>query len=236
MKKIVIILISLSLMLVACLTGCKTTGSQNTTKSVHFYNDYEEYAQWVKSSALPAVIERICHLSPKETQHIYIELAKETKVLAPCYNGERMPFLRFTEVMLAVPCMGWDHPVSDSRRNDCLYYQSFHRINEETNCTFRFSYIIPSHKEVARQSADIYEYRNATKASSVLDESEEFVVKIDGAETKCAMWWTSKRKRIQFLWEDMYVVEISAPISKEKLMEVLNGLSFEEVSVSVKGE
>ena len=113
---------------------------------------------------------------------------------------------------------------------------NLNKINEETNCTFQFSYIIPSHKEAARQAADIYEYRNATRASSVLDESEELVVKINGTETKCAMWWTSKRKRIQFLWEDMYVVEISAPISKEKLMEVLNGLSFEEVSVSVKGE
>ena len=219
-------------LIIMIMSGC--TGSRNTTKSVHFYNDYEEYAQWAKSSALPAVIERICHR--KDVQSVYVELVEGTKVLAPCYNEERMPFSRFTEIILEVPCMASSEPINDSQRNDCLYYQSFHKINEETNCTFRFSYIIPSHKEVARQSADIYEYRNATKASSVLDESEEFVVKIDGAETKCAMWWTSKRKRIQFLWEDMYVVEISAPISKEKLMEVLNGLSFEEVSVSVKGE
>ena len=229
MKKL-LLLFSLLLVLTISAVGC--TGTRNTTESVYFYNGYEEYAQWAKSSALPAVIERICHR--KDVQSVYVELVEETKVLAPCYDGERMPFLRFTEVMLAVPCMGSSEPVSDSRRSDCLCYLAFHKINEETNCTFQFSYIIPSHKEAARQAADIYEYRGTTKANFVLDESEELVVEINGEETKCAMWWTSKRKRIQFLWKDMYVVEISAPISKEKLMEVLNGLSFEEFSVETE--
>ncbi|MBS6475722.1 MAG: hypothetical protein KH354_07065, partial [Clostridiales bacterium] len=137
MKKTVIILVSLLLILVACLAGCKTTASQNTTKSVSFYNGYEEYAQWAKSSALPAVIERICHR--KDVQSVYVDLVEETKVLAPCYNGERMPFLRFTEVILKVPCMWEEKPVSDSMRNDCLCYLAFHKINEETNCTFQFS-------------------------------------------------------------------------------------------------
>ena len=159
-------------------------------------------------------------------------------MLAPCYNEERMPFSRFTEIILEVPCMASSEPISDSLRNDCLHYQSFHKINEETNCTFQFSYIIPSHKEAARQAADIYEYRNATKASSVLNGTEELVAIINGEEIKCAYEVLSNKGMkhyAQFLWKDMYVVGVVAA-SKEKLMEVLNGLSFEEVSVSVKGE
>ena len=221
-------------LIVMIVSGCMS--SQNTTELFGF-SAFEEYIEFLSSSKVEEMIKSVCSIFSEEVRNDYAYLLKKTPLLIPCYNGERLACLQKNDLILEIPFMGnSQYPVSDSLRNDCLHYQSFHKINEETNCTFQFSYIIPSHKEAARQAADIYEYRNATRASSVLDESEELVVKINGTETKCAMWWTSKRKRIQFLWKDMYVVEISAPISKERIMEVLNGLSFEEVSVSVKGE
>ena len=221
-------------LIIMIMSGC--TSTENTTKSISFYT-FEEYIEFVSSSIVEKRIKVICGQFSEDVVHDYIELLQKMPVLIPCYNEERL-FLQANDLILKVPYMGGSEPVSDSQRNDCLHYLSFHQIGEGKACTFRFSYIIPPHKEAARQAADIYEYRNATKASSVLNGTEELVATINGEEIKCAYEVLSNKGMkhyAQFLWKDMYVVGVVAA-SKEKLMEVLNGLSFEEVSVSVKGE
>lgn len=189
----------------------------------------EKLFEWVHSSELEEEISR--HIE-KEFAQEAIKILRETPILVPyyhnkkilpTYNNERM---MPQEVSVTIPV----------DKNNAEFAYIMKCKTEQGEFVFGYNYFRDEEsKNNAKQSADIYEY-NCCNREPITGTLYLFAP-INGKKTLCRYseykprgLFTKTLYFAGFLMDDLYVISVRAE-SKENLMNILDGLSFQELSV-----
>lgn len=202
-------------------------------QKTYVFDSEERVFEWIHSSELEEAMST--HIEKDFAQEA-IKILRETPILVPYYHNEKILPTYNNERMMPQK-VSVTIPVN---KNTSTFSYNMECKTEQGQFVFEYSYFRDEQsKDAAKQSENIYAYQeqfNSTKGRGSL----YLIIPINGETTLCTYRELKegifkKVYKATFLMGDLYIISVQAE-SKDKLVTILSGLSFQEITMNTQTE